>query len=430
MFALIDCNSFYCSCERLFRPDLENKPVVVLSNNDGCVIARSDEAKIAGIKMGAPYYQCKTLIEQKGVAVFSSNYQLYGELSMRVMDTLRQLLSEDKVEVYSVDEAFLDLTEIPPEQIESLAMRLKETVEKWTGIKVSVGVGSTKVLSKIANRLAKKDKTATNCVLVLQNQSQLTQALKQTEIGEVWGIGYRYAEKLRQLGITDAFRFSQLPVNWIRKNMGGVVGVRLFNELNGKPCIDLKDPLEQKKMIGSSRMFGRPVYEVQDIREAVSTYLARSAEKLRRQQSAASEIEVYIVAADENRFIYRPKKFRSSIRLPRPSSATNELIQFALPLVDALYQGKRKYLKAGVLLSGLVPQSSLQEDLCFSGQTMNPEQHQFNRKLMLALDNINFSQGAETIRFAATGVQPTWKMKQEKMSPRYTTCWKELREIR
>ncbi|MBL7768502.1 MAG: Y-family DNA polymerase [Flavipsychrobacter sp.] len=429
MFALVDCNSFYCSCERLFRPDLENQPVVVLSNNDGCIIARSDEAKAVGIKMGAPYFQCKSQITENRVAVFSSNYQLYGELSMRVMDTLRNLVGTEKVEVYSVDEAFLQLGHVPDEQLDAVAAGLKLKVETWTGIRVSVGIAPTKVLAKLANRLAKKNKQASKGALVLQHPVDLEQALKETEIGEVWGIGHQYAEKLRKVGITDALKFSRLPVNWVQKNMGGVVGVRLHKELNGITCIDLKDPLEKKKMIGSSRMFGRPVYELQDIREAIATYLARAAEKLRRQNSAATEVGLYLVAADDNRFTYNPKKFSTSLRLPKACSGTNELLNYALPLLPLIYQGKRKYLKAGVQLSGLVPASSLQENLFIHSAENNQADEASTKKLMKALDNINFSQGANTIHFGATGLQPTWTMRQDQMSPRYTTCWKDLPQV-
>lgn len=429
MFALVDCNSFYCSCERLFRPDLENQPVVVLSNNDGCIIARSDEAKAVGIKMGAPYFQCKSQITENRVAVFSSNYQLYGELSMRVMDTLRNYVGAEKVEVYSVDEAFLQLRHVPDEQLVAVAAGLKLKVETWTGIRVSVGIAPTKVLAKLANRLAKKNKQESKGALVLQHPVDLEQALKETEIGEVWGIGHQYAEKLRKVGITDALKFSQLPVNWVQKNMGGVVGVRLHKELNGIPCIDLKDPLEKKKMIGSSRMFGRPVYELQDIREAIATYLARAAEKLRRQNSAATEVGLYLVAADDNRFTYNPKKFSTSLRLPKACSGTNELLNYALPLLPLIYQGKRKYLKAGVQLSGLVPASSLQENLFIHSAENNQADEASTKKLMKALDNINFSQGANTIHFGATGLQPTWTMRQDQMSPRYTTCWKDLPQV-
>ncbi len=425
MFALVDCNSFYCSCERLFRPDLEKQPVVVLSNNDGCIIARSDEAKELGIKMGVPYFQCKEIIRSNKVHVFSSNYQLYGDLSMRVMDTLRQVCGEDKVEVYSVDEAFIQLPECHEKDLAALALKLKETVETWTGIRVSVGIAPTKVLSKLANRLAKKDKDQTRGTMVLKNPADLETALRDTEIGEIWGIGYQYAQKLRQLGITDAWQFSQLPINWVQKQLGGVVGVRLFKELNGLPCIDLKDPLEKKKMIGSSRMFGRPVFEMDDLREAIATYLTRAAEKLRRQESAATEIEIYIVAADENRFTYHPKKYSTSFRLPKPCSGTQEILHYGLPLLPLIYQGKRKYLKAGILLSGLVPASSMQENLFLKAQA--PQREATSKKLMSVLDNINFSLGANKIHFAANGIRPTWIMRQELMSPRYTTSWKELR---
>jgi DNA polymerase V len=403
--------------------------VVVLSNNDGCIIARSDEAKAVGIKMGAPYFQCKSQIIENKVAVFSSNYQLYGELSMRVMDTLRNFVGAEKVEVYSVDEAFLQLAQVPAEQLSSIASGLKQRVETWTGIRVSVGIAPTKVLAKLANRLAKKNKQETRGALVLEKPAELEKALKETEIGEVWGIGHQYAEKLRRLGISDALKFSRLPINWVQKNMGGVVGVRLHKELNGIPCIDLKDPLEKKKMIGSSRMFGRPVYELEEIREAVATYLARAAEKLRRQDSAATEIGLYVVAADENKFTYNPKKFSTALRLPKPCSGTNELLTYALPLLPLIYQGKRKYLKAGVQLSGLVPASSLQENLFLHSNESTEGHEPCTKKLMKALDNINFSQGANTIHFGATGIQPTWTMRQDQMSPRYTTSWKDLPEV-
>lgn len=428
MFALVDCNSFYCSCERLFRPDLENRPVVVLSNNDGCVIARSDEAKAAGIKMGVPYFECRDLIEAKGVAVFSSNYQLYGDLSMRVMDTLREFVGDKNLEVYSVDEAFLRLNELPHDRLEEIGFAIKERVETWTGIKVSIGIAPTKVLSKMANRLAKKDKKMSKGVSVLSTAAQIETAMKATEVGDLWGIGYRHAEKLRQLGITDAWKLSRLPEAWVRTHLGGVVGVRLQRELRGHACIELRDPLEQKKMIGSSRMFGRRVEELTDIHEAVASYLARAAEKLRRQHSAATEVEVYIVAADLDPRIHRPRTFRAALRLPRACSGTNELLRYALPLLEKVYQGKRKYLKAGVQLGGLVPDTSLQENL-FDCSENPASATAINKRLMHALDNINFSQGANTIQFAASGLGQSWKMKQEKKSPLYTTSWQDLRIV-
>lgn len=424
MLAILDCNSFYCSCERLFRPSLENSPVVVLSNNDGCVIARSDEAKTLGIPMGAPFFQQRDAMKAGSVAVFSSNYNLYGDLSMRVMDTLRMQVGAENVEVYSVDEAFLQLGEGTGESFRQQAFQLKEMVEQWTGIRVSIGVAQTKVLCKVANRLAKKDKQGSGCVMVLDDRDEIRSALESTEVGDIWGVGYQYAEKLRQWGISNAWKLSLMPLEWARKNLGGVVGQRLIRELNGEPCIQMKDPLENKKMIGTSRMFGRPVENFSAIREAVSTYTARAAEKLRRQQHAAGWVEVYVVAASGEKFSYNPRKFSSNAVLASASSSTNDLIAYTLPLAEALFKKGERYLKAGVLLGGLVPDEAIQGNL-FSGEVGNK-----GKMLMQALDNINFSQRNDMVKFAASGIDRPWKMRQEMRSPRYTTRWDELFEVR
>ncbi|MCG7856251.1 Y-family DNA polymerase [Flavihumibacter sediminis] len=424
MLAILDCNSFYCSCERLFRPSLENSPVVVLSNNDGCVIARSDEAKTLGIPMGAPFFQQRDAMKAGSVAVFSSNYNLYGDLSMRVMDTLRMQVGAENVEVYSVDEAFLQLGEGTGESFRQQAFQLKEMVEQWTGIRVSIGVAQTKVLCKVANRLAKKDKQGSGCVMVLDDRDEIRSALESTEVGDIWGVGYQYAEKLRQWGISNAWKLSLMPLEWARKNLGGVVGQRLIRELNGEPCIQMKDPLENKKMIGTSRMFGRPVENFSAIREAVATYTARAAEKLRRQQHAAGWVEVYVVAASGEKFSYNPRKFSSNAVLASASSSTNDLIAYTLPLAEALFKKGERYLKAGVLLGGLVPDEAIQGNL-FSGEVGNK-----GKMLMQALDNINFSQRNDMVKFAASGIDRPWKMRQEMRSPRYTTRWDELFEVR
>jgi nucleotidyltransferase/DNA polymerase involved in DNA repair len=248
MYAIIDCNSFYCSCERLFLPHLKDKPVVVLSNNDGCIISRSDEAKNLGVEMAGPYFKAVPLIRKYGVATFSSNYHLYGDLSWRVMETLRSLVPEGHVEVYSVDEAFVDLSHIAQKDIAGFSMHLRETVEMWTGIKVSVGVAPTKVLSKVANRLSKKYKEETNCVLVLDTPRKIEKALQKTPIGDVWGIGYQYAEKLRRMNIETAFDLSAKDIAWANKYLGGVTGSRLVRELKGIESIHMMDELlsEQK----------------------------------------------------------------------------------------------------------------------------------------------------------------------------------------
>ncbi|MGB3008389.1 MAG: Y-family DNA polymerase [Chitinophagaceae bacterium] len=426
MTAIVDCNSFYCSCERLFRPDLENKPVVVLSNNDGCIVSRTDEAKKIGVGMAAPFYQSRDIITKNNVAVFSSNYNLYGDLSRRVMDTLRYLLGEEKVEVYSVDEAFLDLDMVPENELGQTAKEIKETVEAWTGIKVSVGVGPSKVLSKVANRLSKKDKEGTQGVLVLETIGQIRDALQKTKVDDIWGVGRQYAVKLHQLGIDDGWQLRNMPEEWARKNLGGVVGVRLIKELNGTPCIPLKDPLEIKKMIATTRMFGKPVFELKDLKEAVATYASRAAEKLRRQYCAAGLIDVFVVTngSKNEKYEYNPQPRHRHIVLPTATADTHELIRQALPLVEQLYQPGLKYLKAGIMLGSIVPDNSLQGNL-FADNSIG---HQ--RLLMSTIDNINFSQRDDVLKYVAAGLKRNWKMRQELRSKRYTTRWDELFEIK
>jgi DNA polymerase V len=426
MRAIVDCNSFYCSCERLFQPHLQNKPVVVLSNNDGCIISRSDEAKQLGVNMAGPYFKAKPLIEKHGVATFSSNYNLYGDLSWRVMETLRMILSDDRVEVYSVDEAFLDLSHIPPEQLQSFAIYLKETVEQWTGIKVSIGVAPTKVLSKVANRLSKKYKTATDCVLVLDTPRKIEQALQRTPIEDVWGVGYQYAEKLRRLNIITAYDLKRQNIEWANRCLGGVTGVRLVRELNGIESMKMLDELDNKKMIATTRMFGSPVTELKDIREAVATYTSRAAEKLRRQHGAANTIGVFVVPKEEShtgRFRHGPT-ISSYVILPLATSCTNELIKPAVALVDRLYEEGRFYKKAGVMLSGIVPDASIQ------GSLFAPAAENKHRLLMSMMDNVNFAMRNDVLKFASSGTTRDWKMRQELRSPRYTTRWEELYEVK
>ena len=426
MKAIVDCNSFYCSCERVSRPDLMNKPVVVLSNNDGCIVSRTDEAKKLGVGMAAPYYQNKDVIEKNDVAVFSSNYNLYGDLSARVMDTLRELVGADNVEVYSVDEAFLDLSTVPHEQLYKVAKEIKETVEEWTGIKVSIGVAPTKVLAKVANRLSKKDKQRSNCIMVLDTEEKILRALKQTAVEDIWGVGYRSSAKLKQLwSIYDGLQLRNMSEEWARATLGGVVGVRLIKELKGEQTIEMKDPLEQKKMIATTRMFGKPVHELSDLKEAVATYTSRAAEKLRRQSCAAKSLMYLLlpmIMKEINTHIIRKTK-HSHVKLLQPTSHTNELIKNAVPLVEKLYNRGSKYLKAGVMLGGLVPDESIQGNI-FKSETAN---HQ--RILMEAMDNINFSMRDDVVKYVASGLKRNWKMRQEMRSGRYTTRWEELFEV-
>lgn len=425
MKAIVDCNSFYCSCEQLFRPDLRNRPVVVLSNNDGCIVSRSDEAKAEGIGMAAPYYQYRDLIEKRNIAAFSSNYNLYGDLSRRVMDTLRELVGNDKVEVYSVDEAFIDMDIIPEDQLLFAAKEIRQKVEEWTGIKVSIGVAQTKVLCKLANRMAKEDKNGTDCVMVLNDEVKIREALEQTPVGSLWGVGRRYGDKLiNHYGIKTAWHLRNMNEEWARKYLGGVVGVRLIKELKGEPCIEMRDPLEKKDMIATTRMFGSPVTELTPLKEAVATYTSRAAEKLRRQHCAAKKLQVFVVTNNygEN-YEYRPKTNYREILLPRATAMTNDLIHFAIPLVEEPFSAGSRYLKAGVVLSHIVPDDSIQ------GNLFVPSKENTQRFLMDAMDNINFSMRDDVVKYASSGLTRNWKMRQELRSQRYTTRWDELYTI-
>jgi len=427
MKAIVDCNNFYCSCERLFKPHLDNRPVVVLSNNDGCIVSRSDEAKALGIPMAGPYFEARPVIEANNVATFSSNYNLYGDLSWRVMETLRVMLGKHNVEVYSVDEAFLDLDEFTASDLQQLALDIRLTVEQWTGIKVSVGVAPTKVLAKVANHRAKKDKLGTNCVVVLDTPEKIAKALQQTPVNEVWGVGHQYAEKLRDMhAVFTAFDLSRKNEPWAHTHLGGVVGVRLIKELKGEPAKNMEKELTTKKMIATTRMFGHNVGNVNDIREAVATYTSRAAEKLRRQHSAARVISVFVVAKGENHNVGFRRGVTHSLHttLPIATSSTNELIKPAVEMAGRLFEKGTLYKKAGVMLSGLVPDATIQ------GNLFVEEKQNGKRMLMQMLDNVNFAMRDEVVKFAAAGTKRDWKMRMEMRSPRYTTRWEELFDIK
>ncbi|MBN9296775.1 MAG: Y-family DNA polymerase [Filimonas sp.] len=427
MKAIVDCNSFYCSCERVFRPDLWKKPVVVLSNNDGCIVSRSDEAKQLGVEMAGPFFQAKPLIDKYNVATFSSNYNLYGDMSWRVMETLRAVAGgKDKVEVYSVDEAFIDLKHVPAANIPMVAKDLKLVTEEWTGIQVSVGVAPTKVLAKVANNLAKKDKLATNCILVLDTEEKINAALQQTPVLSVWGVGRRSAMKLRDYNVFTAYDLKQLKPEWVKKYLGGVVGTRLLKELNGEEAIVMEDELEVKKMIATTRMFGAPVHRIEDVKEAVATYVSRCAEKLRRQRSAAGAISVFVVPREprntQTHYHHGPMVSDYAV-LSRATSFSNELIVPALKLVDRIFEHGKSYKKAGVIVSHLIPEDAVQGDLFVPGEKTH------NKALMQMMDNINFSMRDDILKFAAAGTTRNWKMRQEYRSNRYTTRWEELYDI-
>ena len=425
MKAIIDCNNFYCSCERLFKPWLKHTPVVVLSNNDGCIISRSDEAKKLGIKMAAPYFMVKSFLDEHGVQAFSSNYALYGDLSKRVMETIATILPGNCIEVYSVDEAFLDLSHVPFSKLHEVVKHIKETVELWTGIAVSIGVAPTKTVAKIANHLAKANKEKSNCMLVLDTPGKIVAALKRTPVDEIWGVGKQFAAKLEALQIKTAYDLKLMPEEWMRTNLGGVVGVRLLHELQGEPSICIDEQLSLKKMVSCTRRFGYPLSDLQPIKEAVAMYASRAAEKLRRQNSAVKVMSVFVIPKEFKRGpVYKPlQPVTKQIKLPVPTSITNELIKHALGLTAQIFEEGTVYEKAGVIFTELVPDDAVQ------GNFFSPQATFEQRYLMTQVDNVNFSMRNEKVKFASSGVKRPWKMKQELLSKRYTTRWNELRLI-
>lgn len=417
---LVDCNNFYASCERAFRPELRNRPVVVLSNNDGCVIARSAEAKAIGIPMGAPYFKWRNMVERYNVAVFSSNYALYGDLSTRVMGVLARFCPS--VEIYSIDEAFVDLSGVPG-GADSFSRRLKATVEAWTGIPVSIGIGSTKTLAKIANRFAKKHGRSRG-VFDFTSSPAPDIVLRWTPVDDIWGVGPRHAKRLRKQGVENALDFSRLNRNWVKKKMT-VTGLQTLLEMQGFPCYDFAAGPPPKKTIVSSRSFGHPVAKRSDLLEATAQYATRAAEKLRKQGSVASSILAFL---QTNRFKLGEPQYSNSISVPLSVSSahTPTLIKAATSGMERIFREGYAYKKCGVMLSGLEPADGRWLSLL----DLPPDDHSRQTPLMDAVDACNNRWGRDTIKFAASGIDGTWRMRREMCSPRYTTVWDELLEVK
>jgi len=413
MIALVDCNNFYASCERLFAPELRNKPVVVLSNNDGCVIARTDEAKAMGIKMGVPAFEIKNLIERQKVYAFSSNYTLYGDISNRVVQTLSQFT--DEIEIYSIDEAFLSLRGFS--NLESYATQIRSTVKQHTGIPTCVGVAPTKTLAKIANRYAKKYHKDIG-VWVLDTPEKVEQALRATSIEDIWGVGRRYAKMLEAHNILTAYDLSKANENWVKAKMS-VVGLRMLYELRGISCLSLELINEPKKNICTSRSFGMMLTENALLSEAVANFAAACAFKLRKQRSVANFVQVFVTT---NPFAKNEKQYFNSITitLPVAESDSRIIIKNALLGLSKIYRDGFKYKKAGVIVSGIVPEDEYQLAL-FS---TNPDNNA--RKVMKVLDAINHSNGRNKLKLAAQGFDRRWRVKNERLSKRFTTRFDEL----
>lgn len=418
MYALIDCNNFYASCERVFNPSLNGKPVVVLSNNDGCVIARSTEAKALGIPMAEPAYKLKELIEKNQVTVFSSNYVLYGDMSHRVMTTISEFAPE--MEIYSIDEAFLLLDGFQLIDLKAYGEKVVTTTTRNTGIPVSMGIAQTKTLAKAANRFAKKYPNYKS-VCVINTDEKREKALKLLDIGDVWGIGRQYATKLRYYSINTAWDFTQRTRSWVRHTMG-VVGERTWLELRGTPCVEM-DRSTSKKSICTSRSFGERLTELEPISEAIANFAASCAEKLRKQKSLASVLMIFIHTNPHatNQPQYSNQKV---IKLPVATNDSTELISFALQGLKSIYKKGYRYKKGGVIVSEIVPERPLQGNLFDT-----KDREKFN-KVMTVMDNLNASYGNQKVKIAAQGFDRKWKLKNEKLSPCYTTKLEDVLEIR
>ena len=416
MIALVDCNNFYASCERVFQPKLEGKPIVVLSNNDGCVIARSNEAKALGIKMGAPAFKMKEVFETHKVNVFSSNFALYGDLSARVMQILAH--QAPAIEIYSIDEAFLDFNGIMKPNEFSAELRSK--VKQWTGIPVSIGIAPTKTLAKVANHVAKKHKK--NGVFLLKNKATIQEVLKYIPVDELWGIGRRYTKFLSKRGFKTAYDLANASESWVRTNMT-VNGLRMVKELKGIPCYVLENQPPRKKNICTSRSFGMDVKELSELKEAVANYATMCAMKLRKERSLAGSILVFIKTNPFKNEGYQYNNCQKFI-LDVPTNDSLELTKKAIKVLEAIYKKGYAYKKAGVIVSNIVPNSSQQMSLFSQKDPFK------NKNIMQAMDHINQTMGRHKVRLAVQGFDRKWRLKQEKLSPCYTTRFSDMLNVK
>jgi len=417
MYALVDCNNFYVSCERVFDPSLRGRPVIVLSNNDGCVISRSDEAKALDVGMADPVFEYRDLIRKHDVEVYSSNYALYGDMSERVMNTLSTFTEHH--EVYSIDEAFLRFDDPPGEALEDLGRHVQERVRSWTGIPVGVGFGPTKTLAKRANELAKN--RSDRGVAVLRAPDEIQQVLSETEVGDVWGIGPRYAAMLNQHGVETAAQFRDLPDRWVREQMT-VVGLRIARELRGTPCFELETEPDPRKEIMTSRTFPEAVSSPRALEQAVSSFAARAARKLRDQDSVCSTVTVFVATDrfDDDMPAYRPD---ATTELPAATCHTPAILNAARGLLRNLFRSGLEYKKAGVRLGEVRSDQHGQKNLY-----VEEEDRHRNRSLMDAVDEINDRFGRETVTFGSEGRRKdqSWRMERNRLSPHYTTSWHDL----
>ena len=421
MYALVDCNNFYASCERVFQPQLNGKPVVILSNNDGCIISRSEEAKAAGVPMGAPEFKIRELIKEKNIKMFSSNYPLYGDLSNRVMKILEGFTPN--VEIYSIDEAFLNFDGMSISDFHHYGLQIKNRVQKWVGIPTCIGFAPTKALSKVANRIAKKFQQRTQGVYVIDTDEKRIKALKWTKIEDVWGIGFRLKKKMIAHNIVTAYDFTKPQHEaWIRKQMG-VIGMRLKYELEGKSVLALESIPEQKKSIATTRSFPKQISDFDDLRERVVTFATVCAEKLRKQNSCCHTIIVLLVI-DKHKYQSQKYYLNKAITLPFATNSTLSISNAAISILKELCSGYEgiKFKKAGVIVTELVDENKKQFQLF---EEENPK----HLALMKTMDYLNTKIGDRKVKLATQNLKLTWNMNQNHLSPRYTTRFKEILEI-
>ena len=420
MIALVDCNSFYASCEQVFRPDLQGKPVIVLSNNDGCVIAANKEAKaLTDLPMFQPIFKIKKLLDENNVTYFSSNYTLYSDMSRRVMDTLK--LFSPLVEEYSIDESFVDLSNSPGNDFENIGKNIKNTVQKHTGIPVGVGIAKTKSLSKLANKFAKKIPEHQD-VYVVDTEEKRLHLLSNLRVEDIWGIGKKHAEKLQKNNIETALEFANLPVAWVRKEMT-VIGERLWRELNNEPCLDLVNLPEAKQGIGTAKSFGKRLSDYSLIEEACSFYVAEVADLLRQQKSSASQIEISIQTNSQSQYDQQYQN-KILITLESPSNSTIKLTKEALKGLKQIYKPGFRYKKVGVNLLHLVPDNEIQTGLF---ETISKIE---SKEITKVIDDLNNKFGKNKVKIATVGNrEKEWALIKEHRSPRFTTQWSELLTI-
>lgn len=420
MFALIDCNNFYASCERLFQPKLNYKPVVVLSNNDGCVVARSDEAKALGILMGTPAYMSEKLFRENDVQVFSSNYTLYGDISERVMKTLSLFIP--RMEIYSIDEAFLDMSELDYTDLLVLGGTIRKTIMQHIGIPVTIGIAPTKTLAKMANRYAKK-KYKDVGVFYAANQRLINEMLAFIDVEDIWGIGKQYALLLRKNGFKTALDVVNIPGDWIRDNLT-VVGLRMWKELTGVPCIEWEFEPKKKKNICTSRSFGSLTNDYSIVKEAVSNYAAACAMKLRKEQSVCRSVNVFL-STNPHKAEHKQYSHSITIQCETPTNLTREIIGYALKGLDIIFKTKDYYyMKCGVMVLNLVPETQVQLNIFDNADRTK------DKMLAKVMDDVNNEMGKDTIRMAVQRFDRRYRLRAEKLSKKYTTDFNELLKVK